>query len=194
MRTIFLLFLSSLVFVACGDSSGSKSSPPPKEMVGTWADDQLQAISAGPGQDTNPCDEVTVNGQTVSTNLFKVDAEGTVYDAKNITEENKLYRVLGHMDGSGQIFTNDLGRQEFLGYLADVEGAVVTPIVMTAFTIDQFKGPKFEMKIEVQFVVKDQSVKQEIGSRTYYRIGSDQEKTLLAKASTCLSKAKGKTP
>ncbi|MCB9072557.1 MAG: hypothetical protein H6623_02970 [Bdellovibrionaceae bacterium] len=196
MKTLVLIFAATMGLTACGGSGSSKSTPP-ANMVGVWLENAtVQSVvgSTNPQQQQDPCQELSVQGQSVSTFLFKIDADGTVYDAKSISDSTQLYRVIGRMQSNGAIIPNDLGKEEFLGILANIQGVVVTPLVTTQYSVDALKGPKVTLTIDAQLVYQGQTVKQTLETRTYYSTTVAQEKAILSKASACVQKAKGNKP
>jgi hypothetical protein len=192
MKSFAIVILALISLVACSDKEDGNIAPPPAEMVGVWGSETLQSASSGSQKPADVCDGVTVVDKSVSTELFKVDSTGAVYDSKKMSNTLQPYRFLGTMDGNGRIFPSDEGRKEFLGGLADISqpGVALTPVVTTKFDIDAFKGPKFEMTVDLQFVTQGQTVTQNISTSTFFAVSSAKEKEVLEKAKLCLTKTK----
>jgi hypothetical protein len=187
MRLLAPLFLMTLIFAACSDDSGTKNSPPPAEMVGTWQEATPQSSSPGP-QDV--CDGLSVGSGAVSSFIFKVDEFGNVYDSNNMTDANTPYRIIGTMDSAGNIVPNAAGREEFLGQFSSVSGVTLNPIITAKYEFSTLKGQLMKLNIDLQIISNGQTTTQPFTKREYAKMSDVTEKLWLTKAKQCLAKTK----
>lgn len=190
MHKIFApLFLVSLVLSACGETTSSKNSPPPQELIGTWQEAVPQASSSGKPADV--CDGLSVSKNAVSSFLFKIDEFGNVFDGKNMTDGNQPYRMIGTMNSEGLITPNPEGRVEFLGGVAESASSTFNPIIQAQFEYDTFKGEHISLSIDLQIIANGQTQTFPLQGREYRKISEVSEKIAIGNAQKCLAKAKG---
>ncbi len=189
MRQILSTLIIALSITACSNSEDVGGGAPPEVMRGVWQEQVSQAVSSGP-QDV--CSGFDVNNQTVSSYLFKVDEFGNVYDAKNVSDSNQVYRIIGTMNSEGKLTPNDTGRKEFLGNFADVQSGTFIPIVNASYSVDPFKGQMITLDIDLQFIGQGgQTATQDWTEREYTKVTDAQEKLIIAAQKNCLAKTKG---
>lgn len=186
LKTIAGLFVF-LVLSACTVEEDASVTKPAPEMVGAWIENLPQQSSSGP-QDV--CDNLGVNKGAVSTDLFKIDNFGNVFDGNEMKDNNQPYRSLGTIDTSGNVKVNDVGRKAFLGNFADITGLKVQPIILATYSLDPFKGELLKLKVDIQFISQGQTSTQEHEKREFIKITDAQEKALITKAQQCLEKTK----
>lgn len=189
MRQLVGFFAIALAFAACSKKEELSGGPPPVNMRGVWQEAVSQSSSSGP---QDPCNGFEVQNQTVSAFLLKIDEFGNVFDAKNVTDSQQMYRIIGTMNSEGKLTPNDLGRKEFLGNFADVQSGTFVPIIFSTYSLDPFKGELVTLDIDLQFIGQGgQTATQDWEKREYIKVTDAQEKLIIAAQKQCLAKTKG---